>query len=82
MIYLLRSLITCIGYLLSLYSDLVDVSRDNVFLNDFFFLKELLIILTKAIFYQVELFHPDLFYLTTTSADEIHDGMNLELYYQ
>lgn len=29
-----------------------------------------------------ELFYADLLYLTTTSADEIHDGMNLELYYQ
>lgn len=24
----------------------------------------------------------DLLYLTMTPADEIHDGMNLELYYQ
>lgn len=28
------------------------------------------------------LYQADLLYLTSTSADEIHDGMNLELYYQ
>lgn len=30
----------------------------------------------------INLYEADLFYLTTTPADEIHDGMNLELYYQ
>lgn len=34
------------------------------------------------IFLNWEYYQADLLYLTLTSSDEIHDGMNLELYYQ